>query len=300
MTLAAGAAEAAAPRLGPLARSILLHLAVLVALGAGTWWAAREPVPPPRPLAIEAVVVDASTLRSARPPPMPRPEPERDSAPPADPEPAPAPVPEPQPAPPRSGAAESAQRAEREAQQRRAAERLAEQKAAEQRAAAAKAAAEKAAAERAAAAKAAAAREAAAKEAAASEAASRAAEERAAAEAKLRAAREADLQRQLAAEENANRARASGQAAAWAAAIQARIQRAWIRPESARAGLDCTVVVNQVPGGEVTGVRITACNGDDVVRQSIEAAVYRASPLPAPPDPALFERTIEVRFRPNE
>jgi colicin import membrane protein len=104
----------------------------------------------------------------------------------------------------------------------------------------------------------------------------------------------------LAAEENANRARASGQAASWAAAVQARIERAWIRPESARAGLDCTVLVNQVPGGEVTGARIKACNGDEAVRQSIEAAVYRASPLPAPPDPALFERTIEVRFRPHD
>ncbi len=108
------------------------------------------------------------------------------------------------------------------------------------------------------------------------------------------------MRQQLAAEENAQRARAAGQGAAWAAAIQARIQRAWIRPDSARAGLDCTVIVNQVPGGEVTGVRIGACNADEVVRQSIEAAVYRASPLPPPPDPALFERTLEVRFKPNE
>jgi colicin import membrane protein len=36
------------------------------------------------------------------------------------------------------------------------------------------------------------------------------------------------------------------------------------------------------------------------VRQSIEAAVLRASPLPVPPDPSLFERNIEVRFKPND
>jgi hypothetical protein len=36
------------------------------------------------------------------------------------------------------------------------------------------------------------------------------------------------------------------------------------------------------------------------VRQSIENAVYRASPLPDPPDPALFERKITLRFVPNE
>ena len=47
-------------------------------------------------------------------------------------------------------------------------------------------------------------------------------------------------------------------------------------------------------------VRVLACNGDDTVRQSIEAAVLRASPLPVPPDPSLFERNIEVRFKPND
>ena len=34
-------------------------------------------------------------------------------------------------------------------------------------------------------------------------------------------------------------------------------------------------------------------------RQSIEAAVYRASPLPQPSAPALFERNLVVTFRPE-
>jgi colicin import membrane protein len=45
---------------------------------------------------------------------------------------------------------------------------------------------------------------------------------------------------------------------------------------------------------------VLSCNGDETVRQSIEAAVYRASPLPPPPDPALFERNLEIRFKPND
>lgn len=272
-------------RLGPVAKSVLLHVGVVAALAAGLWWP-RDAAPPPQQLAIEAVVVDQAALEPRRGPPRPRPEPVR--AP--EPEPAPvvevAPEPEPVAPPPDTAAEEREAQARREAEARRDAERRASQRAAEHKAAAEKAAAEKAAAQKRA-----------ADQAAAEKAA---ADKRAAAEEKQRAEREAELRRQLAAEENAQRARASGQGAAWAAAIQARIQRAWIRPESARAGLDCTVIVNQVPGGEVTGVRIGACNGDEVVRQSIEAAVYRASPLPQPPDPALFERTIEVRFRPNE
>jgi colicin import membrane protein len=46
-------------------------------------------------------------------------------------------------------------------------------------------------------------------------------------------------------------------------------------------------------------VRIGQCNGDQAVRESIEAAVYRASPLPPPPDPALFDRNLRIDFRPD-
>lgn len=137
----------------------------------------------------------------------------------------------------------------------------------------------------------------------------KAAEERAAAERREaakrdaeRRARESALQQALAAEEGRlaavrERDRLSSQ---WAAAIQGRVQRAWIRPASAKPGLDCRVAVGQVPGGTVVRVEVRSCNGDEVVRQSIEAAVWRASPLPAPPDPGLFERELELRFRPNE
>jgi colicin import membrane protein len=68
---------------------------------------------------------------------------------------------------------------------------------------------------------------------------------------------------------------------------------------SAQPGLNCEVRVTQVPGGTVTGVQVGRCNGDESVRQSIEAAVYKASPLPPPSDPALFERDLVVTFKPE-
>jgi colicin import membrane protein len=58
--------------------------------------------------------------------------------------------------------------------------------------------------------------------------------------------------------------------------------------------------VTQVPGGEVVGVRVGECNGDESVRASIEAAVLKASPLPEPPDPSLFERNLRLEFKPDE
>jgi colicin import membrane protein len=119
-------------------------------------------------------------------------------------------------------------------------------------------------------------------------------------EAKARKESEAELKKRLAEEERRNAAEDSGQLAEYIAQIQARIQRAWIRPPSAREGLRCIVNVTQVPGGEVVDVKIGECNGDDVVRQSIEAAVYRASPLPEPSDPTLFERDLRLEFKPGD
>ena len=119
-------------------------------------------------------------------------------------------------------------------------------------------------------------------------------------EAKQRQDSEAELKRRMAEEERRSAAEDSGQLAQYVAQIQARIQRAWIRPPSAREGLRCIVNVTQVPGGEVVGVKLGECNGDEAVRQSIEAAVYRASPLPEPPDPALFERNLRLEFKPGD
>jgi colicin import membrane protein len=124
--------------------------------------------------------------------------------------------------------------------------------------------------------------------------AKRAAEERA------KQDREAELRKQLADEERVAAVQSGPLRDRYITLLRNKIQNAWIKPPSATAGVDCLVQVTQIPGGEVTGARVTQCNGDAAVRQSIENAVYRASPLPDPPDPALFERNLSLRFRPNE
>jgi colicin import membrane protein len=78
------------------------------------------------------------------------------------------------------------------------------------------------------------------------------------------------------------------------------VKRAWIRPPSARAGIECVVRITQTTGGEVTGVSVGDCNGDAAVRASIEDAVYRASPLPPAPDPAIFDRNLTFNFKPTD
>jgi colicin import membrane protein len=277
-----------------IALSVLLHSAIVAAAVYG-WFSWKHKPPPPQTLAIEASVVDERALKTISPPP-------------AQPEPAPEPVPEPVPpepvTPPEPDPAEVERQKEEE---RLAAEKLEQEKLQQEKVeqekqaqeqerleaekqAAAKEAAEKAAAEKAAA----------DKKALEKKRADDAAAAKKAAEEKARLAREAELRRSLEAEERVNAIRGSEQASRWHAQIVARIERAWIRPPSAPAGIECIVSVTQVPGGEVTAVRVQSCSiADAAFRESVEAAVYRASPLPPPPDPALFERNLELTFAPK-
>jgi colicin import membrane protein len=121
-----------------------------------------------------------------------------------------------------------------------------------------------------------------------------------AADDRARQDREAELRKQLADEEHRSAVESGPLRDSYIARLRNRIQAAWIKPPSAGVGLDCQVELTQVPGGEVTSAHVTQCNGDAAVRQSIENAVYRASPLPEPPDPALFDRHVVIRFKPDE
>lgn len=118
-------------------------------------------------------------------------------------------------------------------------------------------------------------------------------------EQRRRAESEAELQRVLAVEDERRRAEQSGQLDQYIRLIENRIEQNWIRPATAQPGLECEVRVMQIPSGDIVDVRVDRCNGDDAVIRSIEAAVLRSSPLPRPPVPSLFERTLNVVFAPD-
>lgn len=122
---------------------------------------------------------------------------------------------------------------------------------------------------------------------------------RAAEEARLQEARESELQRQLEEEEGTMQARGSPAMAQYIAMIQQHVQRRWIRPLSTIEGLQCEVRVAQTPAGVVLSAQVGQCNGDAAVKQSIETAVLRSSPLPPPPDPRMFERNLVFIFKPT-
>lgn len=301
--------ESARDRWVSIGLSVLLHGTIIGLLAYGWWRYEHQTVTPS--VSIDATVVDAHTLKGVGVAQTPAPKPKT-----------PPPSTKPAQGPPAPSAHELALRkqaaqaeAAREAAAKAERKRLAHQKAQ---------AAAKAKAKRQAKAKAEARAEAKAKAKAKAEARAKArararaearkrAEERRQAEARKRA-EERKLAAQRAAKARAKRIAQLRQAlqedaqsnahmraalAGWASEVKQRVEAAWIKPPSVRSNLSCTVRVVLVPGGSVSHVSVGACNGDEAVRESIQAAVYRAAPLPAPPDPALYHEPLNFIFAPN-
>ena len=111
-------------------------------------------------------------------------------------------------------------------------------------------------------------------------------------EAESRAQEIEDEERRMAAE-------SSPAMAAYQFAIAQRIRRFWSVPASAGADTVCVVNVRQIAGGEIVGVTIVSCNGDEAVRRSVEAAIYKSSPLPSPPNQDLFRPLLELTLTPE-
>jgi colicin import membrane protein len=283
----------------PLAGAAALHVGLvgLLALAAMQWTTSQPPVE----IAIQGYVAELppNQGKAAKPRSAPAPAPKVE----APPEPAPEPRQEPR-ADERVAAERAAEverersRAEARAADAREAEVAREQAAAEQRRA--EQAVQKRAAEAEAKRKA---QDAERRKLEAAEA-KRKAEEKARTEreAKADAERQAELQRSLAAEEEQAAAAVarSGVMDEYRRLLVQAIERNWIRPPSARSGLECTLYVTQAPGGTVVDVKLGACNGDQAVRESITTAVFKSSPLPAPRDPRAFERRLEIVFKPME
>lgn len=80
--------------------------------------------------------------------------------------------------------------------------------------------------------------------------------------------------------------------------IQARIERAWLRPRSALdvEDFECRLEIQQNERGEVGEVTLQKCSEAIPWQLSLIRAIESASPLPAPPDPRIFTRAFELAF----
>jgi len=109
-----------------------------------------------------------------------------------------------------------------------------------------------------------------------------------------------DSLRQAAVDSEKN-ARIAGEVDRYKALIISAISRQWILPENAQTNLSSQFRIRLAPDGSVLEVTLTRGSGDSVLDHSAQSAIYKASPLPVPTDPAAFNtfRDISLTVRPE-
>ncbi|MDR1057486.1 MAG: cell envelope integrity protein TolA [Coxiellaceae bacterium] len=83
--------------------------------------------------------------------------------------------------------------------------------------------------------------------------------------------------------------------------VKQAIDSQWVKPESSNEEDFCELLINIAPGGTVLDVKLIRSSGNLALNRSAEAAIWKASPLPVPEDPQLFDefRTINTIFKPE-
>jgi colicin import membrane protein len=110
---------------------------------------------------------------------------------------------------------------------------------------------------------------------------------------------ERELQALIAKQQKAARDRAL---AAWTERITAKIKSRIPVPvaEAVQGNPEAVFAVSLLPTAEVFNVRMTRSSGNKAYDEAVERAIIGASPLPRPDDPGVFQRQLELRFRPKD
>jgi colicin import membrane protein len=126
-------------------------------------------------------------------------------------------------------------------------------------------------------------------------------EERLRAESELRERMKTEAESMARARESGAKVLSQSEIARYEALIRQKVERNWHRPPQSADGLSCIIRLRIAPGGDVLSAVIAVSSGDASFDRSVEAAVKRATPLPVPPEAALFEhfRDLELKFKPE-
>ena len=86
----------------------------------------------------------------------------------------------------------------------------------------------------------------------------------------------------------------------YAAKIRGKVRGNIVLPPNIQGNPEAVFEVNQLPSGEVLAVKLKRSSGNPGLDAAIERAILKSSPLPKPDDPALFQRTLEIKYKPIE
>jgi colicin import membrane protein len=86
----------------------------------------------------------------------------------------------------------------------------------------------------------------------------------------------------------------------YAAKIRGKVRGNIVLPPAIQGNPEAVFEVIQLPSGEVLSVALKRSSGNAGLDAAIERAILKSSPLPKPDNPALYQRTLEIRYRPFE
>jgi len=108
---------------------------------------------------------------------------------------------------------------------------------------------------------------------------------------------ERELREMIARQQADARARAL---ATWTDRIRGRIRGNIILLSEVPGNPEAIFDVTLIPSGDVIDVRKKKSSGNAAYDEAVERAIRKSSPLPRPDDAALFQRQLELRFRPQD
>lgn len=71
-------------------------------------------------------------------------------------------------------------------------------------------------------------------------------------------------------------------------------------PPGIQGNPEAVFEVSQLPSHEILDVKLKRSSGNPALDRAIEAAIRKSSPLPKPDDASLFQRTLEIKYKPFE
>jgi colicin import membrane protein len=107
----------------------------------------------------------------------------------------------------------------------------------------------------------------------------------------------AELEKEKAAREATARAKAT---ADYLSRIRGKIRGNIVVPPGVPGNPEAVFAVTQLPGGEIISVRLKRSSGNAALDAAIERAIHKSSPLPKPGQADVFNRDLELKFRPLE
>lgn len=82
--------------------------------------------------------------------------------------------------------------------------------------------------------------------------------------------------------------------------IRVRIRSNITLPPSIQGNPEAVFEVSQLPSYEILDVKLKRSSGNPALDAAIERAIRKSSPLPKPDDLSLFQRTLEIKYKPLE